>query len=143
MGHTPCHVWVYVCPRAHFTKSARLIAPLVRATSRPSLNKANVGMLRMLNRAPTSWWASVSTFASNISLAKSPAAASNCGAMVRQGPHQGAQKSTNTGMALRLMCLLSDVPSSATGLLVCMGRWQRPQVALATSPMSRRLVVWQ
>ena len=34
---------------------------------------------------------------------------------MRQGTHQGAQKSTTTGIWLRLMCLSNDTLSSSSG----------------------------
>ena len=54
----------------------------------------------MPNRPPSSGTASVSTFASRARGSSCRAAASNAGAIIRQGPHQGAQKSTSTGISL-------------------------------------------
>src|SRR4030043_365993 len=51
-------------------------------------------------------------FTNLILLAYSPASSSIAGAIVRQGLHQGAQKSTNTGRSL-LMSFVSNVSSSA------------------------------
>ncbi len=46
---------------------------------------------------------------------------------MRQGPHQGAQKSTTTGNWLRPVCLAKLSLSSATGSPVTSGWWQLPQ----------------
>ena len=56
----------------------------------------------MLKRFPA-WLDSVLSLASTTRRAIRPAAFSNCGAMDRQGPHQGAQKSTTTGKLDREM----------------------------------------
>ena len=49
-------------------------------------------------------YASVSTFASRARGSSCRAAASNAGAIIRQGPHQGAQKSTSMGISLFSEC---------------------------------------
>ena len=88
-------------PRTQRTMSAAPIAPAWRATSRPPRNRARVGMLRMPKRAASAWLASVSSLARRTCGSSMPAACAKAGAIVRQGPHHGAQKSTSTGMSLR------------------------------------------
>ena len=78
------------------------MAPDCRATSRPFRNAISVGMLRMPKRAAISGSASVSSFASRALRRRARAAAcSYAGAIIRQGPHHGAQKSTTSGRSLR------------------------------------------
>ena len=52
-------------------------------------------------RAAKAWWASVSSLARRSCGSSMPAACAKAGAIVRQGPHHGAQKSTSTGISLR------------------------------------------
>src|SRR5882724_10001232 len=96
-----CQAWA----RTHLTMSDLPMAPDWRVISRPDLNNANVGMLRMLNWLARVGSASVLTFTRRALGSSSAAASENCGAIMRQGPHQGAQKSTTTGTSLRSMCL--------------------------------------
>ena len=72
-------------------------APLKRRTSLPARKRIIVGMLRMPNREAISGTASVSTFATTIFPARSPAILIISGATARHGPHHSAQKSTSTG----------------------------------------------
>jgi hypothetical protein len=87
-----------------------------------------VGMLLTPKRVAISGIASVLTFARRAMGSSSRAAASNSGAMARQGPHHAAQKSTSTGNSV-----LPIIRSKASVLLSSMGRpankgaWQRPQ----------------
>ena len=97
------------------------IAPGCRATSRPSLNSTSVGMLRIANRLPSAGSASVSTLPRRMPGSSRDAACSNCGAIVLQGPHQGAQKSTSSGMSLRASWRSKLALVSATGLPVNSG----------------------
>lgn len=72
-----------------------------------------VGMLRMLKRAASSCCSSVLTFPTCSLVARCCAVRSRVGAIIWQGPHQGAQKSTRTGKSLRPVCVANDVASSA------------------------------
>ena len=77
------------------------MAPDCRAASLPDWNKIIVGIPEIPNREADWGAASVSSFA-NIQFGDSWAAASaNAGAIIRHGPHQGAQKSTSIGTSVR------------------------------------------
>src|SRR5450830_822022 len=104
------------------------IAPGWRATSRPPRNRAKVGMLRILKRAPRSCEASVLTLTTRKSGSSDLAACAYQGAIVRQGPHQGAQKSTSTGMSVRSICLRKRALARSTGWPVNKSFWHLPQV---------------
>jgi hypothetical protein len=52
---------------------------------------------------------------------------------MRQGPHHGAQKSTRTGMSLRVMCFSKLSVLSSTGCAVNSGFLQLPQLGCALS----------
>jgi hypothetical protein len=67
-------------------------------TTTPSRNPFTAGMLWIRKRADVSGDASTSTLASTKPPVCSSASRSRIGPRVRQGPHQGAQKSTTTGM---------------------------------------------
>ena len=132
------------CERAQRTMSAAPMAPGCRATSRPFTNSASVGMLRMLKRAARLCASSVFTLARRMPGSSCCAACSNAGAIARQGPHQGAQKSTSTGTCERAMCFSNAASSSATGWPVNRGWWHLPQSGAAErSALAMRLVVWQ
>jgi hypothetical protein len=124
--------------------AAERIAPAWRATSWPPWNRASVGMLRMLKRAARFGWSSVLTFTSRTCGSSWAAACSKAGAIMRQGPHHGAQKSTSTGIWLRAMWRSNPASSSASGAPVNSGWWQLPQSgALERSVVLTRFVVWQ
>src|SRR5688572_5301828 len=73
--------------------------PTRRAASRPFWKTMRVGMLKMLYRIASCWFSSVLTLATLIlSRCLSPKL-STTGETRRQGPHQGAQKSTRTGLS--------------------------------------------
>ena len=130
--------------RTQRTMSALLIAPDWRARSRPWRNSTSVGMLRMPKRAPSAGTASVSTFARRNCGSSCAAAAWNCGAMVRQGPHQGAQKSTSSGSSARPAWMSKLAASSATGCASNRRLPQRPQTGASVSRVrGTRLSVWQ
>ena len=91
------------------------MAPAVRATSEPPRKSARVGMLRIPSRPASPWFSSVLTFTSRTRGSSSRAAASKAGAIIRQGPHQGAQKSTRSGTSLRPRCRANRCSSRGTG----------------------------
>ena len=125
-------------------RAARAAFPAWRATSWPPWNSASVGMLRMLKRAARFGWSSVLTFTSRTCGSSCTAACSKAGAIMRQGPHHGAQKSTSTGIWLRAMWRSNPASSSASGAPVNSGWWQLPQSgALERSVVLTRFVVWQ
>jgi hypothetical protein len=53
----------------------------------------------------------------------------NSGAIILQGPHHSAQKSTTTGMELRVTCFTRAAPSSSAGCPVKSGARHLPQRA--------------
>src|SRR5574340_465547 len=79
------------------------IAPEVRAASSPFRNRMRLGMPRMWWRIDTCGCASVSTLAKRTRVPSSAATCWNTGAIILQGPHQSAQKSTSTGRPARAM----------------------------------------
>ncbi|MNV53422.1 hypothetical protein D3C71_1455680 [compost metagenome] len=101
-------------------------------------------MLRIANRPAMAWWSSVLSLASRTRGSSSRAACAKAGAIWRQGPHQGAQKSTSTGMWLRATWRSNESPSSSSGTPANKGLWHLPQSgAWARSASCTRLVVWQ
>ena len=76
------------------------IAPLVLAISLPLLNRIIVGMLRIPWRLAIFCSASVSSLPRRKFGSSDCAAASNWGAIILHGPHQGAQKSITVGIPL-------------------------------------------
>src|SRR5574343_1408805 len=83
-------------------------------------------MLRILKRAASCGSASVSTLTSRACGSRSLAACSKVGAIIRQGPHHGAQKSTTTGRSLRVMWRSKWVLPSSSGSPVNSGRLHCP-----------------
>src|SRR5699024_4043679 len=73
------------------------LAPVSRCTGFPSENSSSAGMAVIWYSAASSWLASTSTLAT-VSLSDSEAASSSrTGAIMVQGRHQAAEKSTSTG----------------------------------------------
>ena len=72
-------------------------------------------MLRMPNSLARSGAASVLSLATRIAGSSTRAAAAYCGAIAWQGPHQGAQKSTTTGMSVFAMYFLKLAAVSSSG----------------------------
>ena len=66
-----------------------------------------------------SWLSSTLHFATEIFSASSSATCSTTGASARQGPHQGAQKSTSTGLLLLMMPARDSVVTSAIDAMEC------------------------
>src|ERR1700733_253086 len=77
--------------------------------SSPCLKTINVGIDMMLNLIAVCWFSSMFILTTLSTSARSPALSSTTGETRRQGPHQGAQKSTSTGS--------SDSSTSASKLL--------------------------
>jgi hypothetical protein len=66
------------------------------------------------------------------------------GAIMRQGPHHGAQKSTTTGMSLFAICAFSPAVDKAEGCLSKSALWQCPHDSSASNlSESTRLVLLQ
>ena len=137
----------FLCHKTDFTQrsiSPTGMAPDTRAISLPSLKIAMVGMLRMLCGAAVWGWASVSSLHNCAVSFKRSAASAKAGAIIWQGPHQGAQKSTTTGNWLRSTWRLKLSLSKLTGLPVIKASWQWPQTGLpANFNIGTRLVEWQ
>ena len=120
------------------------MAPDTRAISLPSLKTAMVGMLRMPCGAAVWGWASVSSLHNCAVSFRRSAASAKAGAIIWQGPHQGAQKSTTTGNWLRSTWRLKLSPSKVTGLPVTKASWQWPQSGFSANfKVGTRLVEWQ
>src|SRR5438477_172150 len=79
------------------------MAPTCRVTSRPFLNNAIVGIALTWKRRARLCTFSVFTFATSHFPAPSRATLLSSGATILHGPHHGAQKSTNTGRADRVV----------------------------------------
>jgi hypothetical protein len=105
--------------------------------------RTSVGMLRIANRPAVRGLASLSTFTSTARPCSSRAATSNCGAMMRQGPHQAAQKSTTTGSSERATNVSKLLSSNVIGVAGSSGTPQRPHTGSSRnrSP-GTRLVAW-
>ncbi|MDT4878703.1 hypothetical protein FQZ97_1143220 [compost metagenome] len=73
------------------------MAPTLVAASWPSLNSISVGMPRMPNLAGTSRLSSTFILVTLSLPSYEPATSSRIGAIILQGPHHSAQKSTSTG----------------------------------------------
>ncbi len=109
------------------------MAPACRLISRPFLNRATVGMLRILYCAAVRWACSVFNLANRTRGSSCAVAVLKCGAIILQGPHQGAQKSTTSGKSLRFRCLSNVWSLSSIGWPVNSRSLQRPHVGLAES----------
>ena len=71
------------------------------------------------------------------------AACSYAGAIIRQGPHHGAQKSTTSGMSLRVACMSKSLAVNAIGCPVNSCSWHWPHFEPSTRRMSgTRLMAW-
>lgn len=75
-------------------------APMTVSSFFPPLKIMTVGMLLIPNSVAMLGLSSVFSFRHNSFPLNSFASSSMRGAIIRQGPHQGAQKSTNTGTLL-------------------------------------------
>ncbi len=72
-------------------------------------------------------FSSVSTFAKMTRFASFTAASVKAGAIVRQGPHQGAQKSTRMGSSVRAMNFEKLASVNTTGCFGKSNSLQLPQ----------------
>lgn len=79
-------------------KVAFEVIPTIVSTALPPLKRIIVGMARIPCWAATASWSSMFTFPMATLLPISVASSSRMGAIALQGPHQGAQKSTSTGV---------------------------------------------
>lgn len=89
-------------------------APTRRDTSLPDRISSIVGMLLASNRMAVRGEVSTLTFTSLIAPARSVATRSSSGEIVRQGPHHGAHRSTNTGMRAPTTASKSSSVAAAT-----------------------------
>jgi hypothetical protein len=93
----------------------RSIAPDWRAASLPLLKAISVGMPRIPKREESAGLSSELTFAKRALVLKRRAASSYYGAIIRHGPHHGAQKSTINGRSLRVKCCSNRAESNSIG----------------------------
>ncbi len=84
------------------SRSFLLVMPVTWSRSWPFLKKSSEGMARMLNFDERLWFSSTFTFPTFIAPAFSLAISSSNGAINLHGPHHWAQKSTRTGLSLRV-----------------------------------------
>lgn len=90
-------------------------------------------MAVMLNGKAAEGFDCVSNFANSTRVESCAAASANAGAIIRQGPHHGAQKSTSMGSSVRAMNFANVTSVSTTG---CAGRSSSlhlPQMGLSVS----------
>ena len=78
------------------------------------INSASVGIERMRKRSPSSGRPSVLTLITSARPAMLRAAVSSSGAIMRHGPHHGAQKSTTTGTGALWTIASNDATSDAS-----------------------------
>src|SRR6185503_10254223 len=77
------------------------VAPTTRSASLPPLKRINVGMPLIPYRCEIEGLSSTFTFTTRALAAYFSATAATVGSSMRQGAHQVAQKSTNTGLSDR------------------------------------------
>src|SRR5690625_2340107 len=97
------------------------LAPVMRLTGCPSENSNSAGIAVIWYSAASSWLASTSTFATVNLSDSAPASSSNTGAIMVQGRHQVAQKSTRTGLDPLAVRTVSEKSSSVTSMML--GVW--------------------
>lgn len=103
-----------------------------------------VGMLRIPNCAATACSSSVLSLTSRAADASRAAASANAGAIILQGPHHGAQKSTTTGRSLRVTCFLKAAPLKSGGWASKSGWRHWPHRGSSVSrPVGTRFTAWQ
>src|ERR1700733_9566684 len=110
-------------------KEPRSTNPACCLATLPFSNAIKVGMPRMPKRAAIAGSSSTLTLAKRARGSSSFAALSKIGAIVRHGPHHGAQKSTISGMSLRSTCLSKVFAVSTIGSPVNRFALQAPHVA--------------
>ena len=96
-------------------RAARGTAPVCRAATCPRRSTSRVGMAWTPNRCETCGEVSTFTLTSLSLPARSRASCSSAGLTMRQGPHQGAHKSTTTGI-LAASATSPKVASSASAI---------------------------
>src|SRR5437899_1556588 len=82
------------------SRSFLLVIPVIWSRNCPFLKKSSEGIARMLYLVERLWFWSTLTFATLTESAFSFAISSKSGAIILQGPHHSAQKSTITGLSL-------------------------------------------
>src|SRR2546423_3955984 len=102
-GFSSCAVDQAIAESTNFRIAADGIAPAWRATSLPFRNTIMVGIAVTRKREDNPGSSSVFTFVTRNRPEASRATFTNSGATILHGPHQGAQKSTRTGKAERLV----------------------------------------
>ncbi len=134
--------WVHARPTSASISAAGL-TPDTRETSRPPRKSASVGIDMMRKRSPSSGTASVLTLITSARPAMLRAAVSSSGAIIRHGPHHGAQKSTTTGTGA-CWTMVSNAAASAASTGSAGGdsdAWQFPQRIARSSVANRRRFV--
>ena len=89
-------------------------------------------------RADTPGASSTLTLTTFSEPASSPAARATPGAMVRQGPHQGAQRSTSTGSLVVTAASKSSSPAATSH---GRSRWHEPQRGVPDAATGTRFLV--
>jgi len=123
-------------PEAKASICAAGRAPDCRPASRPPEKAIIVGMPRMPNEAAACGCISVLTLTSRARPFIAPAALENSGPIVRQGPHQGAQKSTTSGISSVRIAFASVAASSSRALPSTSAAPQVPHFGPASSRSS-------
>ena len=102
-------------------------APIKPFTGCPLIISTQVGMLWMRKAWPSCGSASVSIFTSLNRPLYSASICSSRGPSTLQGPHQGAQKSTSTGVCMDASMTSVSKVAIPTLIMVCsaMGAWRR------------------
>src|SRR6266403_2708267 len=94
-----CEKFFYPSASIRISKSFLLVTPVTWSRSWPFLKKSKAGIARILYLIERLWFSSTLTFATLITSAFSCATSSSSGAIILQGPHHSAQKSTITGLS--------------------------------------------
>src|SRR5271168_1743204 len=90
-------IYIYFKAFRREIRSALLVRPTTWSLTSPDLKNNIVGILRIPNRFESVGLLSTSTLTMRTAVPCSLAISSRTGAIIRQGPHQVAQKSTRTG----------------------------------------------
>src|SRR5437763_1163527 len=113
----------------------------MRSTSRPALKTSSVGMLSTSNRAAVAGFSSMLSLAKRTRPAIDAASSSTIGAIWRQGPHQGAQRSSSTGNGDFSTCVEKLASVTTIGLVETLRRaLHRPQTGVSPSWIFTRFV---
>src|SRR5262249_48320527 len=100
------------------SRAALPLAPTIRFTGLPSLNRIIVGIDTTWKSRAVAGFESTSSLATVSAPAFSPAISSSTGATILHGPHHVAQKSTRTGVLLESTSLENESSVTLTVLLV-------------------------